>query len=265
LVIPPIAYSYFDPGSGGYVSAQSAAVPVEVKENRVVTAADAEGSRLASVAPPQPSTGATNRPDAGATQGASSSAGGTGGPLAAEPVTVAALMSATVRTLQSPLVLGGLLAAPLILLAVWAGSRIAKLRPWRVARPAAPSPIDEFEVEFQKEFAAQSSGQLSEQLPDAKSRASASATAFALFRKYAGRRFELSGTSMTFQDLAPQMRERGVDPRIIARVHGLFAAADASRFGAGSAGAAGIEPSEVRSLAREIEDELLRLKPAQQV
>jgi hypothetical protein len=96
---------------------------------------------------------------------------------------------------------------------------------------------------------------------DAKPQAGASAHAFSLFREYAGRRLELSGTAMTFQDLAPQMRERGVDPRIIARVQNLFAAADASRFGAGSADAAGIEPSQVRKLVREIEDELLRLKP----
>jgi hypothetical protein len=153
-----------------------------------------------------------------------------------------------------------LLAVPLILLAVWVGSRIAKLQPWRVAQPAAPSPIDEFEAEFERQFAAQSSGQLS----DAKSHAAASAAAFALFRNYAGRRLELSGTSMTFQDLAPQMRQRGVDPRIIARVQNLFAAADASRFGAGSAGAAGIEPSEVRNLVREVEAELRRLSLNQQ-
>jgi hypothetical protein len=177
-------------------------------------------------------------------------------------VSVAALMSATVRTLRSPLVFGSLLAVPLILLAVWVGSRIAKLPPWSVAQPAVLSPIDDFEAQFQKQFAAQSAGQLPEQ-PGAKSRASASATAFALFRDYAGRRLDLSATSMTFQDLAPQMRERGVDPRIIAQVQSLFAAADATRFGAGSAGA-GIEPSEVRNLIRQIEDELLRAKPTPQ-
>ena len=265
LVIPPISFSYFDPGNGRYVASHSAAVQVEVKENRVVTAADAEGSRLASLEHTQAAVAATDSPAAGVAGGASSGAGEATSPVAAEPVTVAALVSAAVRTLRSPLVFGSLLAAPLLLLAVWAGSRIAKLRLWRVAQPAAPSPIDEFEVEFQKQFAAQSSGQLSEQAPDGKPRASASATAFALFRNYAGRRLKLSGISMTFQDLAPQMRERGVDPRIIARVHGLFIAADASRFGAGSAGAAGAEPSEVRSLVGEIENELLRLKSAQQV
>ena len=243
LAIPPLPYSYFDPDSGRYVSTHSEPLQIEVQENRVLTAADAEGPAVAKLDPLE-SNAAT---DSSGPNNESTSDNGAKPPMPAEPVTVASLLSSVARTLQSPLVVGGLLTPPLVLLVVWLAARFAKVRKSRIAQPATPSPFEQFETDF------------TARIPGEASDATAQAAAVALFREFVGRRFELPGSSMTFRDLAPRLEERGVSPHSITRVENLFATQDAARYGAGPSGSAEFAPSEVRNLAREIEDELRRL------
>ncbi|MEX2302587.1 MAG: BatD family protein [Bryobacterales bacterium] len=266
LVIPAIAYSYFDPESGRYVSTHSAPQRIAVAENRVVTAADAEGPSMAILDPPGPGPAATNSagPRSDATNDTpSSNDGKPGGPesalsldsvaadagavdsAAVDSMTVASLLSGVVRTVRSPLVVGGLLAPPLVLLLIWLAVKAAKRRPRHAAAPPEPSPWEAFE----KEFATQVRDDTG---PDA------SAAALALFRKFVARHCDLAASSMTFGDLAPRLAAREVSPKVLTRVRDLFAAADAARYGAGSARPQ-ITPTEIRSLAREIENELQRL------
>jgi hypothetical protein len=80
----------------------------------------------------------------------------------------------------------------------------------------------------------------------------------ALFRQFVARHCGFAASSMTFRDLAPRLEARGVSPNVLTRVRDLFVAADAARYGAGSARTQ-ITPTEIRSLAHELENELQRL------
>jgi len=220
--VPPLAIPYFNTRTGSYELARSAAVPISVRPTKLVTADDLVG---------QPARGT-----AGAAQAAVRTWEAGIFYNYARPSDLLTSQTAGIRSyLRGPLV-PVFVAAPLCVLAaalLIAGRRRAVER--RPARRRAPSPLAALAERAVGPRAA------------AGSASGADAAALEQLRESLGARLALAPGRLTWADMAPALRGKGVDEGLITELGALFGGRELESYG----GAVGRTGQELREVDRE--------------
>jgi hypothetical protein len=221
--IPPLGFSYFDPGVGAYRVALTEAIPLEVSGTRVLTLSDAEAAGPDGVVQAELESAqggiAHNYEDEGA--------------LDDRRAGLAALFASPLWALA----LGGPPAAYFGLLTLVVLRRRRAADPKTLAAREALDGLAALEPSAEAGFA----GDLLERL-----------------RAYLRTRLDLPPGAMTYSDVEAALRARRIDPAVQAKLRDVFAACEAARYTGGAL--ANATPASLRSAAleacREIEQAL---------
>lgn len=223
--IPPVELSYFDPETGRYATAATAAIPLTVKGTRILTARDAEGL-----------------PGAGAIQsGIESREGGIGHNYEGPDVLVDQAFGPN-AWLRSPAWLVALGVPPLVYFGLLGFVLFVR---WKEADPAARRARRAFR-QLSKDLGSLKAGNTDEYY---------SAVLEAL-RRYLGGKLALPAGAVTFADVRPSLEQRGVDEETIRTLGQLFERCEAGRYAGVAFGDQ--EPSALAQTAREIARKLER-------
>ncbi|MCP5118365.1 MAG: protein BatD [bacterium] len=203
--IPPIELAYFDPESGSYEVARTAAIPLNVQGTRIVTANDAEGFS-----------------DAGAVQSEiESSEGGIAYNYEGPDVLLNQAFGAA-AWLRSPAWIGGLALPPLIYLALLGFTSYTR---WKESDPVARK--------AKRAFRELSKSLQSLPPPDTDEHYAAALDAL---RQYLGARLHLSGGALTVADVKKALEARGVDENVVESLGLVFQRSEAGRYAGGGFG-----------------------------
>jgi hypothetical protein len=199
--IPPIELSYFDPDTGSYSTTRTDAIPLAVRNTRVITAVDAEG--LGGGSGPQTQIESREGGIAYNYEGLDALENQSAGPAA---------------WLRSPLWILSVAGPPLTYFVLLGFTAFARRR-----------------EDPGRQRARRAFRDLSERLEGLRSNDGRASTFHAellqALRQYLGSRLDLPPGALTFQEVERRLREKNIDEGLLQDLRGLFERCEAGRYG----------------------------------